>query len=218
MTRKLFALSVVLFFVASVAGAQDTKRGTRKHRYSSMEEATGESNPPTGQKSLGAWSSGSSAKSSTSDGQPYIGGPAGTVFFRANTDASGVALCNTADAGNGWDVVMFNETFIPLGSNPTYLEIIWSGQMNISGNSKYQSGALQCSVIQGGSSVPCSGTQSIPVLAQAITSDGYSAWTTYHGYVEIDPNISTTVEIRLRGFPWEPGAVDACGGTITLKY
>ncbi len=208
---------VVLFLLVSIVAvsALAQTRPQERKRYSSLAEATGETNPP---RIVEPWDSETSPNLATSDGTIYLGGPTGNVIMRSNTQANGDTVCHTADSSNNWDVVLFSETFTPVRRNATYLQIDWSGQINISTNAQYQSALFQCTVVQGGSSVPCSGTFGIPVIAQDVNGDGLSAWVHYEGYVEIDPNVSTTVEIRLKAFSSLGGSVNACGDTLFLRY
>jgi len=216
--KKNIVLPAVFLLLASTVGAQGFQKTPQ--RFRSMKEATGQGNPPSNRESPGFLDHDAMRKVGTSDGQRFVGGTPRVVIFRANTDAAGTEICQTAGPSNFYKVQLFSEKFIPLMPEPSYLEIIWSGQLNISTGGLFQAALFKCTVTQGGGSVPCSGTEAIPALAQALTTDGYSAWTTYHGYVEIDPNIETTVEIELQALddPLIGGTSNACGDTLTLKY
>jgi len=214
--RRLL-VAILILSVTTIAGAQEPSAKDPK-RFSSMKEATGQSNPPRVQKKLDTFGNELSEKLGTSDGSTFVGGTPRVVILRANTDASGVAICNVADGTNSYAVELFNESFLPLMTDPSQLEIIWSGRIDVSTGALFQSGLFKCTVTQGGSSVPCSGTEAIPVMAQATDTYGISAWITYHGYAVIDPNILTTVKVELLGFSWAGGSVTACGDTLTLKY
>ena len=214
--KKTIVLAAVFLLLASTVGAQVSHKAPQ--RFSSMKEATGQSNPPSRLPEAQLLGGETLMKVATSDGQRFAGGTPRVVIFRANTDAGGTAVCNTAGPANSHVVQLFSEKFIPLMPDSSYLEIVWSGQINISTGGQYQSGLLECTVTQGAVSVPCSGTEAIPVVAQALTTDGYSAWATYHGYAEIDPNVETTVDIKLYAFSFIAGTSNACGDTLTLKY
>lgn len=214
--KKTLLMSAIFLLMVSMVGAQETQKTPR--RFTSMKEATGQGNPPRGHERSEGFDNEAFMKIGTSDGQRFVGGTPRVVIFRANTDATGVKICNTAGPANSHVVQLFSEEFTPLMANPSYLEIIWSGQLNVSTGGQYQSALLECTVTQAGVSVPCAGTEGIPALAQALSTDGYTAWTTYHGYVEIDPNIETTVDIRLHAFSFIGGTSNACGDTLTLKY
>jgi len=227
MRKKLVMFAVVILMV-SFAGAEKPQKAPQ--RFKSLKEATGWGNPPSNRLESEYWDGRVPMKIATSDGEKFVGGTPRVIIFRANTEADGDILCNTAVPndphpilGDGpvW-VQLFSEKFTPLMPDPSYLEVIWSGQLSVSQPlqpQEYPQAALvECTVSQAGVSVPCSGTEGIPVMAEAETDDGYQGWITYSGYVEIDPNIETTVDIRLHAFPMYDGVVDACGDTLTLKY
>ena len=214
---RRMTVAILVLSVAAIAGTQEPSAKDPK-RFSSMKEATGQGNPPRFQKRLETFGDELSSKLGTSDGSTFVGGTPRVVVLRSNTDASGVGICHTADGTNSYAVELFNENFLPLLTDSSQLEIIWSGQINILPAALWQSGLLKCTVTQGGNSVPCSGTENIPVMAQAATTNGVSAWVTYHGYVVIDPNIQTTVSVQLQAFSWAGGSVRACNDTLTLKY
>ena len=97
---------------------------------------------------------------------------------------------------------------------------VYSGYVQPS-PSQYQTAFLECMVTQKGCTVPCSGTDWIPALAQDLTQKGLSEWVTYHGYAKINPSHDVTVELWLWSWPWEgewQGLVNACCDTVTLKY
>jgi len=223
MRKKLVMFAVVILMV-SFAGAEKPQKAPQ--RFKSLKEATGQGNPPSNRLESKYLDGKVPMKIATSDGQKFVGGTPRVIIFRANTDADGANLCNTAVPndphpilGNGfvW-VQLFSEKFMPLMPDPSYLEVIWSGQVEVSSGAIFQAGLFECTVSQAGVSVPCSGTEGIPVMAETQTGDGYIGWVTYNGYVEIDPNIETTVDIRLHAFPTLSGVVHACGDTLTLKY
>jgi len=211
--------------MVSFAGAEKPQKAPQ--RFKSLKEATGQGNPPSNRVESGYLDGEVPMKIATSDGQKFVGGTPRVVIFRANTDASGAAVCNTAVPNSApwlpppdnyvW-VQLFSEKFTPLMPDASYLEVIWSVQLSVSSGFQFQASLLECTVSQAGVSVPCSGTEGIPVVAEAVTDDGYNGWVTYNGYVEIDPNIETTVDIRLHAFPMYGGVVHACGDTLTLKY
>ncbi len=106
--------------------------------------------------------------------------------------------------------------------DPDFLEIIWSGQVNINSVSSPDFGIfdqqvyLRCTVTQKGRSVPCSGTSWDPSIVQDVTGDGLTEWVWYHGYVEIESKHEVTVEIRL--FATNATRANGCEDTMILKY
>jgi hypothetical protein len=174
----------------------------------------------------------------TSDGRPHAFKTAGVVIVQANTDESGVSQCTepyeemVVPGPMGdlvfWRAPLHRLVFKAKPKRSKFLEIIWSGQINVySGftdpmGNQYQSAFLECTVTQKGRTVPCSGTDWKPALVQDLTTNGLSSWVTYHGYVEFNPKKDAKVELWLWSWPFDAetyaGLVNACGDTLTLKY
>jgi hypothetical protein len=172
----------------------------------------------------------------SSDGQPHAFKTARVVIVQANTDESGVSQCTEpyeemiVPSSMGdlvfWRAPLHRLVFKAKPKRSQFLEIIWSGQINVYSGfthplaNQYQSAFLECTVTQKGRTVPCSGTDWKPALVQDLTTNGLSSWATYHGYVEFNPKKDALVELWLWSWPWEgyAGLVNACGDTLTLKY
>jgi len=221
--RKKLVMFAVVILMATIAIAENPQKTPQ--RFKSMKEATGQGHPPRSRVESTYLDGEVPMKTATSDGQKFVGGTPRVVIFRANTDAGGVTVCNDAvpnpnhRLGNGFVFFqLFSEKVIPLMPGPSFLEVIWSGQVSVSEDAQFQAGLFECTVTQGGVVVPCSGTAGIPVVAEAKTDKGNIAWVTYSGYVEIDPNIETAVDIYIHAWPDKGGVVSTCGDTLTLKY
>jgi hypothetical protein len=160
----------------------------------------------------------------------------GIVIFSSNTGGYDEFFCTNIDepflydeASDFWvqSTVVQSLVFTPSKlkkkkKEPDFLEIIWSGQINISTapSPDYgpfdQQAFFRCTVTQKGESVPCSGTAWDPSFAQDASGDGLTKWVWYHGYVEMNAKEETTVELRL--FATNDTEANACEDTMILKY
>lgn len=221
MLKRVFVL-VCCLFIASTVGAQD--KNERRRPYNSVKEGTGYGNPPSARmKHHGGWGG-----LKTSDGEPHVFKSAGVVIFNANTYESGDSICIDATELIDNGGVPFKQgllqslVFVPSPKRSQYLEIVWSGMAVVestdepSWTSYDQQAFFKCTVSQRGESVPCSGTLWIPTIAQDTSGAGLTEFSTYHGYVEIDPKAEVTVEIWVWAAPDTVAYV--CGDTLTLKY
>jgi hypothetical protein len=164
------------------------------------------------------------------DNKAYETKSAGVVIFSPNTGGCvDGALCtkleDSFEYAPGFEVLSYvpqSVIFKPSSKRSEFLEIIWSGQINISSATDKVVGLynqqvyLRCTVTQKGESVPCSGTCWDPSVAQDVTGDGLTEWVTYHGYVEMDPKREVTVEIQL--FATVDTEASVCEDTLILKY
>jgi len=161
---------------------------------------------------------------------------AGIVIFSSNTGGEENFFCTDIDepflydeASDFWvqSAVVQSLVFKPSQlkkkkKDPDFLEIIWSGQINISTAPSPDFGPFdqqvffRCTVTQKGESVPCSGTAWDPSFAQDATGDGLTKWVWYHGYVEMDDKDEVTVELRL--FATNDTDANGCEDTMILKY
>jgi len=223
-------LFLVMLLAVPLAGAQEADH--RPVPFKSVKEATG---GDVSQKAVMKHGGGGS-KCRTADGEPHAFKTAGVVIVESNTDEFGGSLCTEpseemivpTSIGDlvFWRAPLHRLVFKASPRRSKFLEVIWSGQINVySGfthplENQYQSAFLECTVTQKGHTVPCSGTDWIPVIVQDLTENGLSSWVTYHGYVEFSPRYDVTVELWLWSWPWEgfDGLVNACGDTLTLKY
>ncbi len=228
-SRKCIVLASILVAVSSV-GAQEAEESPAPYR--SVKEATGEAFVPEVLSKHG----GGGGKCQPADGEPHWWWPSGVVIAQANTDSSGNTLCTVpaeeivVETSMGdllfWRSPLHRLVFKPKSWRARYLEIIWSGQINVfSGFTppaprQYQTAFLECTVSYKGCTAPCSGTDWIPAIAQDLTTNGLSDMVTYHGYAGISPGQEVTVELWLWSWPFDglKGQVNACGDTITLKY
>jgi hypothetical protein len=161
------------------------------------------------------------------DGKAYAGRTAGVVIYSSNTSGCDDLFCTQVDEDflylepDFWVLSGVPQSLIfqPSPKRSKFLEIIWSGQINISSGTAGgidQQVFLRCTVTQGGVSVPCSNTCMDPSIAQAVTDDGLTAWVTYHGFVEMNPKKEVMVEIRL--FASQATSARVCEDTMILKY
>jgi hypothetical protein len=154
---------------------------------------------------------------------------AGVVIFSPNTGGCEGELCtkleDSFEYAPGFEVLSYVPQLVIFKPSPKrseFLEIIWSGQINISSATDKEVGLynqqvyLRCMVTQKDQSVPCSGTCRDPSIAQDPTGDGLTEWVTYHGYVEMDPKREVTVEIQL--FATVDTSASVCEDTLILKY
>ena len=107
---RRMTVAILVLSVTAIAGAQEPS-AKDPTRFSSMKEATGQSNPPRMHERLDTFGDELSTKVGTSDGSTFVGGTPRVVILRANTNASGVGICHTADGTNSYAVGLFNESF-----------------------------------------------------------------------------------------------------------
>lgn len=163
------------------------------------------------------------------DNKAYSTKSAGVVIFSPNTGGCEGELCTKVEDPfeyvPGFEVLSYVPQMVIFKPSPRrskFLEIIWSGQINISSATDNDFGLydqqvyLRCMVTQNGQSVPCSGTCRDPSIAQDVTGDGLTEWVTYHGYVEMNPKREVTVEIQL--FVTVDTSAAVCEDTLILKY
>jgi hypothetical protein len=165
------------------------------------------------------------------DGTAQSTKSAGVVIFSSNTGGDEEFFCKDLDepflyyeAEDFWvqSAVIQSVVFKPSPKHPDFLEIIWSGQVNISTAPSPDFGIfdqqvyLRCTVTQKDRSVPCSGTSWDPSIAQDVTGDGLTQWVWYHGYVEMDSKHEVKVEIQL--FATNATTANGCEDTLILKY
>lgn len=154
---------------------------------------------------------------------------AGVVIYSPNSGGCEGELCislvDPYEYAPGFEVLSYvpqSVIFKPSPRRSKFLEIIWSGQINISSATDMDFGSfdqqvyLRCMVTQNGQSVPCSGTCRDPSIAQDVDGDGLTEWVTYHGYVEMNPKREVTVEIQL--FTTVDTSAAVCEDTLILKY
>ena len=157
------------------------------------------------------------------------GRSAGVLIFSTNTvGCEGTELfCTEIDEDflyrepDFWvkTVVPQSVEFKPHKKYPKYLEIIWTGQINISSGEPgwiRQTVFFGCTVTQKGKTVPCSNTCMDPAISQETTGDGLTQWVTYHGYAEIKPKHDVRVDLRL--YASEETRARVCEDTLILKY
>lgn len=149
------------------------------------------------------------------------GGPAGRVdmfVFRNNptNDCVTAALYN----GNptGWSTV-FDKTF-NTGPGSSYLRVTYTAQavLDDGGVGGFDGIALQILVTQGLTTVACSNTDRLPyLLTRSYDGKGNKVLTTYSGYVAVDPNVNTRLQIQVAvGVSGTVGQV--CDNNLIISY
>ena len=230
MSKSCFVF-LALLVAASFASAQNPE--PQPLPIKSVKEVAGEAFLPVAMSKHSGWGGGCQPV----DDKPHAWKSEGVVIAETNQEMCESFVCvepyeeMVVVTPSGaelvfWRAPLHRLQFKPKKWHPKYLEIIWSGMINVYSGyeqpsaSQFQTAFLECTVTQKGCTVPCSGTDWIPAIAQDLTQKGLSEWVTYHGYANINPSHEVTVELWLWSWPWEgyAGLVNACCDTVTLKY
>jgi len=171
------------------------------------------------------------------DTETVFAQPAGNIVYKSQ----GITSCLNLNPTSS-EVTIFNVDFNTARAS-RYIEVNYSGQFSLSASTQLNRIFLSCRVLQGASSVPCSGifangyamarrvmipaipaaTPPIPATYAAVTNSG-----SYIGYVyvgsdgTIKPDTATTVEIIARILPSSGFTVDGtgtvCYSNLILRY
>lgn len=143
------------------------------------------------------------------------GGPAGRVdmFVYRNTPTND---CLTATVYNTWTTV-FDQNFTT-GPGSNYLRVTYTCQAVIGDGPVFDGIALQILVTQGVTTVPCSNTDRLPyLLSRGYSGNGNKLITTYSGYVAVDPNTATRLQVQVAvGVSGTVGQV--CDNNLIISY
>ena len=221
MTKKFVFFAMILLMVSTV----DAQGPAEKQApVKSLREAVGHKNLPD---FMFKSSNGTLECKEPGNDKAYSSKTAGVVIYSSNTSGCDDLFCTEVEEDflylepNFWVLTAVPQSVIfkPNPRRSKFLEIIWSGQINISSGTPGgidQNVFLRCTVTQKGKTVPCSNTCMDPTIAQETTGDGLTEWVTYHGFVEMNPKHEALVEIQL--FASQATRARVCEDTLTLKY
>ena len=219
---KKYVFFVMILLTVSTVGAQAPLE--KPGPVNSLREAVGHENLPD---FMFKSSNGTLECGESEQGKAYSGRTAGVVIYSSNSSGCDDLFCTQVDEDflylepDFWVLTAVPQSVIfkPNPRRSRFLEIIWSGQINISSGTPGgidQNVFLRCTVTQKGKTVPCSNTCMDPTIAQETTGDGLTEWVTYHGFVEMNPKHEALVEIQL--FASQATRARVCEDTLTLKY
>lgn len=149
------------------------------------------------------------------------GGPAGTERLYVLRDAAH-AHCVTAGAYPAW-VTVFNKSFTT-GPGTKFITVVYTTQANVDDNTPLTAPrdglAFSCMVSQDGEATYTSfsnATEYPFLVSHDRDGRGHVQFTTYSGFIAVDPNLVTNVRIQVTTA--YPGTVaQACFNNLIINY